>query len=92
MIKTLEEAMIYIAELEDKNKKLEEELEHYKSMNQKKKKKHDATWMNTYKEFEDKYISGMSIMEIVESSSISRRTAYRYKAYYEELMRKNNTK
>jgi len=27
----------------------------------------------------------MSIMEIVNQSEISRRTAYRYKAYYDEM-------
>ena len=35
-----------------------------------------------------KYEAGMSIMEIVNLGDISRRTAYRYKAYYDEL--KNN--
>ena len=32
-----------------------------------------------------KYESGMTIMEIVNQSDISRRTAYRYKSYYDEL-------
>ena len=32
-----------------------------------------------------KYEKGMSIMEIVSNSEISRRTAYRYKAYYDEM-------
>ena len=32
-----------------------------------------------------KYESGMTIMEIVNQGKISRRTAYRYKAYYDEL-------
>ena len=32
-----------------------------------------------------KFESGMKIMEIVNEGAISRRTAYRYKAYYDEL-------
>ena len=30
----------------------------------------------------------MTIMEIVEQGDISRRTAYRYKAYYEEQLKR----
>ena len=32
-----------------------------------------------------KFESGMKIMEIVNDGAISRRAAYRYKAYYDEL-------
>ncbi len=35
-----------------------------------------------------KYESGMTIVEIVSEGRISRRTAYRYKAYYDELKKK----
>ena len=38
-----------------------------------------------YNDFAGKYESGMTINEIVEEGDISRRTAYRYKAYYDEL-------
>ena len=41
--------------------------------------------MNSYHDFEAKYEAGMTIMEIVNTGDISRRTAYRYKAYYEEI-------
>ena len=41
--------------------------------------------MASYNDFAVKYESGMSIMEIVNQGEISRRTAYRYKAYYDEL-------
>lgn len=37
-----------------------------------------------------KFASGMMIMEIVAEGDISRRTAYRYKAFYNELMKKKN--
>ena len=41
--------------------------------------------MAAYNDFAVKYEGGMKIMEIVENSDISRRTAYRYKAYYDEV-------
>lgn len=85
MIKTLEEALNYISELEAENKALREELEHYRSRNRAGRKKHDETWMASYNDFVEKYESGMTIMGIVSQGEISRRTAYRYKAYYDEL-------
>ena len=85
MIKTLEEALNYISELEAENKALREELEHYKSGNRAGRKKHDESWTASYNDFAVKYESGMTIMEIVSQGEISRRTAYRYKAYYDEL-------
>ena len=33
----------------------------------------------------------MTIMEIVDQGEISRRTAYRYKAYYEELNKRKSS-
>ncbi len=83
MIKTLEEALNYIAELEAENKTLREEVEHYRSRNRAGRKKHDESWQASYNDFVVKYEGGMSIMEIVNQGEISRRTAYRYKAYYE---------
>ena len=85
MIKTLEEALEYISELEAENKVLREELEHYRSQKPAGRKKHDETWMASYNDFAVKYEGGMTIMEIVDQGEISRRTAYRYKAYYDEL-------
>lgn len=85
MINTLEEALNYIAELENENKVLREELEHYRSRNRAGRKKHDETWTASYNDFVVKYESGMSIAEIVNQGEISRRTAYRYKAHYDML-------
>ncbi len=87
MIKSLEEALKYIIELEAENKALREEIEHYRSRNRAGRKKHDATWTASYNDFVVKYEGGMSIMEIVNLGEISRRTAYRYKTYYETLMK-----
>ncbi len=84
-MKTLEEALQYISQLESENKALREEVERYRAMGRAGRKKHDATWTASYNDFVVKYESGMTIMEIVDQSEISRRTAYRYKAYYEEM-------
>ena len=92
---TLEEALARIDELEEENRLLEEEnqglrteIEHYHKKNPAGRKKHDAAWMKTYHEFAARFESGMSIADIVAEGKISRRTAYRYKAYYDQLMRK----
>lgn len=90
MITTLEEALKRIAELETENQILRDELERYKNITPAGRRKHDATWMASYNDFAAKYESGMSIMEIVNLGEISRRTAYRYKAYYDEINVKMN--
>lgn len=88
MINTLEEALDRIKELEAENKQLLSELEYYRNRNYGGRKKHDEAWMAAYNDFVVKYESGMKIMEIVENSDMSRRTAYRYKAYYDEVKKK----
>ena len=86
MINTLEEALLRIDELEEENKQLRSELEYYRNRNYGGRKKHNEAWMASYNDFVRKYEGGMTIMEIVSDSDISRRTAYRYKAYYDKLM------
>ena len=87
-ISSLEDARARIEELETENKRLKVELEMYKKRNPGGRKKHDATWMASYNDFIAKYQNDMTIMEIVEHGDISRRTAYRYKAYYEEQLKR----
>ena len=82
---TLEDALKRISELEEENEKLREELAFYKSKKFAGRQKHDEHWMRSYNDFVIQYEGGMTIMEIVNQGAISRRTAYRYKAYYEEL-------
>ena len=89
MINTLEEALIYIDKLEKENAVLRKELEHYRNRKVSGRKKHDEIWMASYNDFVLKLESGMSIMEIVKQGEISRRTAYRYKAYYDEMIKQN---
>ena len=88
MIATLEDALNRICELELENQTLREELERYKNITPAGRRKHDEIWMASYQDFAVKYESGMTIMEIVNEGLISRRTAYRYKAYYDELNNK----
>ena len=92
MMKTLEEALNYIAKLEAENKELRVQLEHYKSSKPAGRKKHNEAWMASYNSFVVDYENGLSIMEIVDKGDISRRTAYRYKAYYDELCGIQNRK
>ena len=87
MIKTLEEALKRISELEEENSLLRVELENLRSKKRAGRKKHDEAWTASYNDFVVKYESGMTIMEIVDQGDISRRTAYRYKAYYDELQK-----
>ena len=54
--------------------------------------KHDAKWTESYNDFVIQFENGKTIMEIVEEGKISRRTAYRYKAYYDELCKLSNKK
>lgn len=85
MIKTLEEALTRISELEEENAALKAQLEEYRGRKFAGRQKHDAKWLKSYHDFEIKFADGMTIMEIVDEGNISRRTAYRYKAYYDEL-------
>ena len=84
-INTLEEALKYITELEAENKALRAELEHFQFRKRSGRRTHDEAWMASYNDFVLKYEGGMPIMEIVRQSEISRRTAYRYKSYYDEV-------
>lgn len=90
MMETLEEALQCIKTLRIENEHLRAELDMYKNRNTGGRKKHDKAWMESYQNFADKYEQGMTIMEIVDQGEISRRTAYRYKAYYEELTKRKS--
>ena len=91
-ITSLKSALQRIAQLEQENEQLRAELEVYKNRNTGGRKKHDEAWMTSYRDFAVKYESGMTIMEIAAQGEISRRTAYRYKAYYDEVQKNNRNK
>ena len=87
-IKTLEEALNRIAELEQENADLKEELEYFKKRKASGRQKHNAKWMAIYNDFVVCYEKGMTIVEIAKRNNISERSMYRYKAYYEEQKKK----
>lgn len=83
-ISSLEEALKRIKELEKEVSNLKAENEKLRNRNLGGRKKHDEAWKSAYNDFIMKYESGMTIMEIVAKGDVSRRTAYRYLAYYKE--------
>ena len=86
-ITTLDEALKRIKELEKEVAELKVENETLRNRNFGGRKKHDEAWMAAYNDFMLKYESGMTLMEIVAEGDVSRRTAYRYLAYYKELQK-----
>ena len=86
-ITTLDEALERIKELEKEVAELKAENEKLRKRNFGGRKKHDEAWMVAYNDFMLKYESGMTLMEIVAEGDVSRRTAYRYLAYYKELQK-----
>lgn len=88
-IKDLESALKRIEELERENKDLKEELEYFKKRKASGRQKHNAKWMAIYNDFVASYEDGMPIIEIAQRNNLSERSVYRYKAYYEEVKKKN---
>ncbi len=82
---TLEEALQKIEKLEKENAGLKEELEYYKNRKTSGRQKHNAKWMAIYNDFVKCYEEGMDMVEIAERNDISKRSLYRYKAYYEQI-------
>ncbi len=90
-IMTLKEAKNKIHELEQELAALKAENEELRGRSPAGRRKHDEKWMASYNDFVAQYESGKTVMEIVDEGSISRRTAYRYLAYYRELACKMKT-
>lgn len=89
---SLEEALERIAELEQENAKLIEELDYYKNRRMSGRQKHNAKWMAVYNDFVVGYESGMTMVEIAKKSGVSERTMYRYKEYYDYMKGKTDKK
>lgn len=83
-IKTLEDALKRIEELEKENIELKEELEYFKKRKASGRQKHNAKWMAIYKDFVACYENGMAMVDIAKRNNISERSLYRYKAYYQK--------
>lgn len=90
-ITTLDEALKRINELEKEVAELKLENEKLRNRNFGGRKKHDEAWMSAYNDFIFKYENGMTLSEIVAEGDVSRRTAYRYLAYYKELQKTAGT-
>ena len=82
---TLKDTLRRIAELENENAALREELEYYKNRKMNGRQKHNAKWMAIYNDFVVCYEGGMTMVEIAKRNNISERSIYRYKAYYDKL-------
>lgn len=89
-IKTLEEALQRIAELEKANAELKEELEYFKKRKASGRQKHNAKWKAIYEDFVLCHEKGMTMVEIAKRNGISERSVYRYKAYYDALKKSEN--
>ena len=87
---TLEDALQRIAELETENSRLKEEIEYYKNKKTSGRQKHNAKWMSIYNDFVACHEQGMTMVEIAKRNGISERSIYRYKAYYDEIQKKEN--
>ncbi|MBQ9886892.1 MAG: helix-turn-helix domain-containing protein [Lachnospiraceae bacterium] len=82
---TIQEALKRIEELEKENKELRDKLEKLENRDRGGRKPHDGKWQASYDLFAELYESGASIEEISKKCNCSRRTYYRYKAYYDKL-------
>lgn len=82
---TLDQALARIDELEKECAELKAKLEVFEKREPVGRRKHDAKWHESYDYFVDLYSNGLTIAEIVEKSDFSRRTAYRYKEYYDRM-------
>ena len=85
---SFEEALNRIVFLEKENAELKEELEYFKKRKASGRQKHNAKWMSIYNDFVVCHEQGMKMVEIAKRNGISKRSVYRYKAYYEEMNKK----
>ena len=81
----LEDALERIRELEKENAELREKLNDYQNRKLSGRQKHDEKWREAYNDFVVHFESGMSVVEIAERNNVSKRTVYRYKAYYNKM-------
>ncbi len=84
-IMNLEQALKRIEELEAENESLKTQLKKYENKSLGGRHKHDEKWQQKFEEWSALYEKGSSITEIMSSTGMSRRTFYRYKAYYDGI-------
>lgn len=83
----LEEALKEIERLNEILKEKEEEIEALRKKKNAGRKPKNEKWQASYNAFVELYEQGLPMVEIVKRSEASRRTCYRYKTYYENLMK-----
>ncbi len=85
---TLEEALKEIERLNLIIEDQEKEIEKLRLKKNAGRKPNNEKWQKSYNAFVTLYEQGFSMAEIVEQSSCSRRTCYRYKTYYDNMKKK----
>ncbi len=83
----LEQALNRIEELELEVASLKAELKKYENKSLGGRKKHDDKWQSNYDQWVKLYEAGETVAEIMDATGMSRRTFYRYRAYYEGVMK-----
>ena len=86
----LEEALKEIERLNQIIKEKDEELEVLRKKKNAGRKPNNEKWQASYNAFVELYEQGLPMVEIVKRCEASRRTCYRYKSYYDNLMKMNN--
>lgn len=83
----LEEALVEIDRLNQIIIEKDRELEELRRKKNAGRKKNNAKWQESYKAFVELYEQGIDMVEIVDTLEVSRRTCYRYKSYYDNLIK-----
>ena len=86
----LEEALKEIERLESVIEEKDREIAELRKKKNAGRKKNNAQWQESYDVFVSLYEQGLSMVEIESKVESSRRTLYRYKAYYDALKKGNN--
>ena len=80
-----------LKEIERLNKIIEEKDKELEELRKKKnagRKKNNAQWKESYNSFVKLYEQGLAMVDIIDKLECSRRTCYRYKSYYDNLVKK----
>lgn len=88
----LEEALKEIERLNQIISEKDKEIEDLRKKKNAGRKKNNAQWQESYNDFVKLYEQGLSMVEIIDKSECSRRTCYRYKTYYDNLMKAKEEK
>lgn len=88
----LEEALKEIERLNQIISEKDREIGELRKKKNAGRKKNNAQWQESYNDFVKLYEQGLSMVEIIDKSECSRRTCYRYKAYYDKLMKEKEEK